>query len=796
MKNISQKYCDTLELNKILQELSKLACCDYAREKILEIKPETNYRLIMDELQKTNDAFELSMLYGSPHFSNMVDPTPALQMAEKGSMLSTKALLNIAAVLREIRSLVEWFGRCKGRENSLNPIFSMLRPNKTLEQRITSVIITEEEIDDYASDELAMIRKRIRHNTSKIRDSLNKVLRSESGQRALQENLVTMRDGRYVVPVKAEYRGQIQGLVHDTSASGATLFIEPMAVVEANNELKVLKAQEKAEIERILYELSALCAADAQTIFDNFQTLIDLHIYFVKAHYAEITKSMMPKVVEDGTIRLRKARHPLIDPKQVVPIDVELGAKYRTLCVTGPNTGGKTVTLKTIGLLTLMVMCGMMIPVADDSVISVFDQVLVDIGDEQSIEQSLSTFSSHITNTIRILKIADSRSLILLDELGSGTDPTEGAALAIAILEKLRELRSVVAITTHYAELKVYALQTEGVENACCEFDVQSLRPTYRLLIGVPGRSNAFAISARLGMPEEILNDAKAQVAGDQRKFEDVIEQLETAREDFEKKTAECEQRQAELDALQKRLNEDMGETLQKRDDIIDRANAQAQRIVAQIEAQSRALMDELDQLRRDKDKADFSERQMRARSQLRGKLGQMYADANPVAVHDNSEYVLPRPLKVGDTVLMVDINQRGTVTDVGAKKVTVATGAIKTKVDIGNLRLVQADPKKAKASKNIGSVKKTMESNRTRSASLEVDLRGQTVDEALMSLDMYINKALLMKTNMFTIIHGKGTGALRAAVQTYLKQNKFVKSYRLGVYGEGENGVTIVEMK
>ncbi len=793
MKNISQKYCETLELPKILQELANLACCDHAREKILAIRPETNYRLVLDELQKTNDAFELSALYGSPHFSNMTDPTPSLQMAEKGGMLSTHALLNIAAVLREIRSLVEWYGRCKGKETSLSPIFGQLRPNKTLEQRITSVIITEEEIDDYASDELAVIRKRIRHCSLKIRESLNRVLRSESGQRALQENLVTMRDGRYVVPVKAEYRGEVKGLVHDTSSTGATLFIEPMAVVEANNELKVLKAQEKAEIERILYELSALCAADAQMIFDNFETVIDLHIYFVKAHYAENTHSMMPKVVNDGTIRLHKARHPLIDKNQVVPIDVEVGGKFRILCVTGPNTGGKTVTLKTIGLLTLMTMCGMMIPVASDSVISVFDKVLVDIGDEQSIEQSLSTFSSHITNTIRILQKADAHSLVLLDELGSGTDPTEGAALAIAILQKLRKLHSVVGITTHYAELKVFALQTEGVENACCEFDVQSLRPTYRLLIGVPGRSNAFAISARLGLQEEILNDAKALVAGDQRKFEDVIEQLETSREEYERKKAECDRKQAELEELQKRLHEDMGDTLQKRDDIIDRANREAQRLVAQVEAQSKAIIEELDKLRREKDKADFSERELRARNELRSKLGKMYEDANPVATRDNSEYVLPRPLKVGDTVLMVDINQRGTVTEVGSKKVVVATGAIKTKVDISNLRLVQADPKQQK---NVGGVKKTLESNRTRSASLELDLRGQTVDEAIMSLDMYLNKALMMKTNQFTVIHGKGTGALRAAVHQFLKHNKFVKTYRLGVYGEGENGVTIVELK
>ncbi len=776
-----------------MQELSAYACCEYAKEKILAIQPETNYRLVLDELEKTNDAFELSVIYGTPHFDRMENPVAALQMAEKGGMLSPKTLLNIALVLHEIRLLAEWFQRCKGKESALAPIFHMLRPNRTLEQRITSVIISEEEIDDYASDELASIRKRIRQSAAKIKDSLNKVLRSESGQRALQENLVTTRDGRYVVPVKAEHRGEVKGLVHDTSATGATLFIEPMAVVEANNELKVLKAKEKAEIERILYELSALCAADAQMISDNFETVIELNVYFAKAQYAERTKSMLPKVTNDGRISLHKARHPLIDQQKVVPIDVELGKDYRILCVTGPNTGGKTVTLKTIGLLTLMVMCGMLIPVSDDSVVSVFDQVLVDIGDEQSIEQSLSTFSSHITNTIRILQRADEHSLVLLDELGSGTDPTEGAALAIAILKRFISLRSVVAITTHYAELKVFALQTEGVENACCEFDVQSLRPTFRLLIGVPGRSNAFAISARLGMPEEILGEAKALIAGDERKFEDVIEQLERSRDEFEQKRSECEQKERELAALQQTLNEDMGQTLQKRDDILQCANLQAQKLVSQVEAQSRALIDELDRLRREKDSADFSERSLRARDELRSKLGRMYADANPVTARDNSDYVLPRPLKPGDTVLMVDINKRGTVSEVGGKTATVVTGAIKTKTAIANLRLVQPDDKKDK--KPVGGVKKTVESNKTRSASLELDLRGQTVDEAIMSLDMYISQALMMKIKSFTIIHGKGTGALRSAVQQHLKSNKYVKSYRLGIYGEGENGVTIVEM-
>lgn len=796
---IQEKYIRILELDKILEQLAELTCCEAARIRVMQIKPSDNLRIVQDETAKTNDAFMLAAHFGTPSFGRMDDPTEHLKLAQVGGILTPFALLNIASVLRQTRLLLDWYAQCANMQNSLKPVFGQLTANKTIEKRISEVFVSEEEIADTASEELYSIRRKIRSIGSRIRETLDKMIRSASYQKALQENIVTMRDGRYVVPVKAEYKSAVSGLVHDTSSSGATLFIEPMSVVEANNDIRVLKAKEKAEIERILQEISAECGAQAGLISSDFETLITLNIYFAKARLAERMNAVMPQITDSGIIRLNKARHPLIDRDKVVPVSLTLGDDYTSLVVTGPNTGGKTVTLKTIGLLTLMTMCGLLIPVSDNSTITVFKKVLVDIGDEQSIAQNLSTFSAHMTNIASILKNADEHSLILVDELGSGTDPVEGAALAMSILEQFREKRAIVAATTHYAELKVYALETKGVKNASCEFDVKTLQPTYRLLIGTPGRSNAFEISKRIGIPEEVLSRAASYVASDKQSFEDVIDGLESARQDFEGKTAELARQARELAEEKDALRNANQTAIDDKERIIEKARQEARQIVESVRMDANLLMDELDKLRKQKDKEDFSRRVGEAKSQMRGKLDRLHDKANPVVVRTNEDYVLPRPLKKGDSVLIVDIDKTGTVLQEPGKtgEVLVQTGMIKSRVPVENLRLLDAKKQRSKApaGKSMRTISSTKD-NTTARGMLELDLRGQTVEEAIMELDMFVNKSLLSNVSQVTVIHGKGTGALRAAVHKYLRQCKQVRTFRLGVYGEGETGVTIVEFK
>lgn len=791
---ISEKYCHILELDQILEELAEYTCCDAARERALRIQPSSNLAFVLNETARADDAFILSSHYGTPSFGKMEDPSEHLKLAQRGGVLTPHAILNVAAILRQTRMLLEWFDQCKNKQTSLTPLFQELIPNRSLEKRIQEVFLSEEEIDDYASEELASIRKKIRSLGVRIRDDLDRMIRSASYQKALQENIVTMRDGRYVIPVKAEYKGMVSGLVHDTSSTGQTLFIEPMSVVEENNDIRVLKSREKAEIDRILAELSALCGDAAGTVAEDFEQLVTLNLYFAKSSLAAKMKAIRPVITAKGVIRLNKARHPLIRADQVVPIDVELGEEYTSLVITGPNTGGKTVTLKTIGLLTLMVMCGLSIPVADGSEISIFGKVLVDIGDEQSIAQNLSTFSSHMTNIVSILREADEHSLVLVDELGSGTDPVEGAALAMAVLEQLRQRRTIAAATTHYAELKVYALQTPMVKNACCEFDVKTLKPTYRLLIGTPGRSNAFEISRRLGLPEPVLELAASYVANDKKNFEDVIDGLETARQEFEEKTARLAEETARLQQLKEELRNANLDAINEKERIIDKARQEAQKIVEGVKRDSQALVDELEKLKRMKDKEDFSRLVSQSKSQLRGRMEKLQDQANPVVARTNEDYVLPRKLKKGDSVLVVDINKTGTVLQEpdGSDTVLIQTGLIKSRVAIGNLRLLGEGP----VEKPKGRTTRTLTSNKNVKASMELDLRGQTVEEALMELDMFINRSILSNVGQITIIHGKGTGALRTAVQDYLKHCKQIRSYRLGTFGEGESGVTIAEIK
>lgn len=792
----SAKHCHALELDKVLAMLADQTSCDDSRAMALNIQPLTDFMTVNALMEKTSDAYMLSARFTSPSIHRLKNCDLALSRAEKGSNLSLPELLDVASLLRNIRSVKEWRSRCDVSKTSLDILFEMLYPNKDLEKDITNAIVNEEEVADSASKELGDIRRKIRNAQFKIRDQLDKLVRSSSQSKYLQEALVTQRDGRFVVPVKSEYRSEIKGLVHDTSASGATVFIEPISVVEANNEIKVLQSKEKQEIDRILQELSARVGEQAHVILENYRDLLEIDLYFAKASLAYKMKASVPNIVQNGIIELKKARHPLIDPQTVVPLDITLGSDFNTLIITGPNTGGKTVTLKTIGLLTLMTMCGLMIPVSESSTISVFQKVLVDIGDEQSIEQSLSTFSAHMTNIVSIMEEADSESLVLLDELGAGTDPVEGAALAISIMERLALYGAKIAATTHYPEIKVYALQTPKVQNASCEFDVETLRPTYRLLVGIPGKSNAFAISQRLGLPEDIIENARRNISTENTRFETVIAQLDTARQNLEKEKEiidqlrlQQEKAKQELAAYRAKINKEMERELLNAQD-------KANRIVSLAKAESEKLLQELDDIRRQKEGAEFSKLVQGAKSGYKSNINRLEDLANPVIRQAKEEYHLPRPLKKGDIVFVNQLQEEGTVLSEAdsSGRVMVQAGIIKTKVPVEDLRLVQKQKQKKMVSG--GSVSKNIQSRSQRDASSEVDLRGQNAEEALMILDQFIDNCALSGVKTITIIHGKGTGVLRKAVHQRLKSHKLIRVFRLGVYGEGESGVTIAELK
>ncbi len=797
-----------LELDKVLELLAKETSCDDAAVLARELTPSADLAEVRRRMADTAAAVMLMARFGSPSFGGARNVANALRRADAGASLSMRELLTIAETLRIIRSLYEWRSHCAGVETCLDDRFNVLTPNKYLEEKINGAILSEEEMADNASPELASIRRKMRAASGRVREQLDKMIRSPVYQKLLQDPIVTIRGGRFVVPVKAEHRGEVAGLVHDTSASGATVFVEPMAVVEANNELRVLVSREEAEIERILSELSAEAGSFADGIIADYEVLVELNLIFAKGRLAYKMKATEPKLTDDGHILLRHARHPLIDPKKAVPIDVELGGEFDTLVITGPNTGGKTVTLKTLGLLSLMAMCGLMPPVDDGSSLSVFREVLADIGDEQSIEQSLSTFSAHMTNLIHILSEAGEGSLVLLDELGAGTDPVEGAALATAILERLREQGARIAATTHYAELKAYAIHTPGVENGSCEFDVATLRPTYRLLVGVPGRSNAFAITERLGMDPTLVDRAREMVSGDNRRLEDVVVSLEERRQNLEKELSEARLMRAKAETAGQRAQAELDELDRLREKELEKARGEARRIVERARAEAQQLMDELDALRKQKNAADFAARAQSAKSQLRSRLRKMDEAIDPVTQRGQENYTLPRPLKAGDTVLIVDIDKKGIVLtppdDSGM--VQVQAGIIKTRVPVGNLRLVQdQEPvSTGKGSTRPGRAQKPGSSSSARGvisraqreARMEVDLRGMMTDEGILELDRFLDEAVLSGINQVTVIHGKGTGALRAAVQQHLRTHPSVKSFRLGVYGEGENGVTIVELK
>lgn len=785
------RHYQTLELDKILERLAAQTTLADAHELALSLEPQTDPEKVKKLLQQTDDAVALSGRFGAPSFGGAVNCAGNLRRAQAGGCLTAGELLRIAHTLHIIRTVKEWQSRCSSVETTLDPYFSGLISNKYLEDKITSAILSEDEISDKASAALSDIRRKIRTASSKAREVLDKIVHSSKYIKYLQDTIITQRDGRYVVPVRAECRNNVPGLVHDTSSSGQTVFIEPMGVVQANNDIRMLKNKEEEEIERILFELSANAGDFADAIIRSYQSLTQLNLIFAKADLAYSMRASMPVINDRGVINLKQARHPLIPKDKVVPIDIHLGREFDTLVITGPNTGGKTVTLKTLGLLTLMAMCGLLVPCADNSELSIFRRVLVDIGDEQSIEQSLSTFSAHMTNIIRIMKLANAGSLCLIDELGAGTDPVEGAALAIAILEKLRSRHAKIASTTHYAELKEFALRTEGVENGSCEFDVATLKPTYRLLIGVPGKSNAFAISKRLGMDSEVVERAQQLVSSENRQFEDVVEKLEKQRQSLEKQVENANRLTAQANTEKQKAENELKRAKADAEREIERARQEAQRIISRTRAQANALVEELEKARKEKELSAES------RSKLRRDIDKMEAHADPVKLKNTPDeaYKLPRPLKVGDEVLVYDIDKNATVMAPPNKDgvVLVQAGIIKMRVDIKNLRLL-----KSKTKPNVPKFASTrnVPSRMDVRPQTEIDVRGQTAIEALGIVDKAIDNAVLSGVSKITIIHGKGTGVLRREINQYLRHHKAVKSQRLGTFGEGEDGVTIVELK
>lgn len=780
----------TLELDLILEKLAAECSCDDAKDLARGLKPAGDMAEVEMLLQQTEDAFSLLARFGGPSFSGLKNVNNSLHRAAAGGSLNPKELLDIAYCLRALRTLDEW----RGVKTSLDFFFEGITSNKYLETKILSCIVSEEEIADKASDTLFDIRKKIRSKENSIREKLDSLIHSSHYQQFLQEAIITQRNGRFVVPVKAECRGNVPGLVHDTSSTGATVFIEPASVVDANNDIKVLQGKERDEIMRILYELSAESGDFAESIKHSYESAIRLNLIFAKAHLAYKMKATKPILNNEGIICLKKARHPLIDPKKVVATDIALGDEYDTLVITGPNTGGKTVSLKTLGLLTLMTMCGLLIPVADRSRVSVFNNILVDIGDEQSIAQSLSTFSSHMVNIIDIMKKADDKSLILIDELGAGTDPVEGAALAVSIIEALREKGAIIAATTHYAELKAYALDTPGVTNGCCEFDIETLRPTYKLLIGVPGRSNAFAILKHLGMTQDVIDNAKAIVGSDNRDFEAVLEKLEASRHALEEERKIAEEMTERARKIEEKAQSEMDkiETLKARE--LDKAKREAQKLIDAAERKSSQFLLELDKLKKEQTSSNATEIARKTRRAVKAQMGEMDDLINPNELADNwdYDYKLPRNPVPGDRIVIKGIGE-GEVLEFKNNNVFVKSGLLKTRVKLSDIMIL--DKPKKKPVKTQHNVYRTS-SRADADVKTEIDMRGETVDEALSELGLFIDRCVLNNIEEIRIIHGKGTGALRSAVTDYLKTHPNVSEYRLGRYGEGENGVTIAKLK
>ena len=799
MSELFEKSIRTLELPAVLEMLSARAVSEAAREKSRHVLPATDRQEVLRLLDETDAARERLGLYGSPSFSGVKDVSEPLARADRGGMLNTRELLNIAGLLTAARRVYEYDAERKGEATAIDRFFSALHTNKYLEDRIHGAILDEETIADTASAELTDIRRKMRIAASKGRQILQKIISSPSYAKVLQEALITQRDGRFVVPVKAECKGSLPGLVHDISSSGATLFVEPMGVVQANNELKELEAREEKEIERILRELSAQCADAMEYILLDYDMLVHLDMIFARAQLSYTMNASRPEVVRKGAISLKRARHPLLDQAKAVPVTVELGGDYDTLVITGPNTGGKTVTLKTLGFLCLMAQCGLHIPADSGSTVRVFDRILADVGDEQSIEQSLSTFSAHMSNTVEILRQADDDSLILFDELGAGTDPVEGAALAIAIIQHARSKGALIAATTHYAELKTFAMTTAGVENASCEFDVQTLRPTYRLLVGIPGKSNAFAISRRLGLDESVIADAKAQMDSESLRFEDVLAQLEEKRQRLEKAQTEANRlwQQREEDARKARIFREQME--KAKENARAKGEAEAKRIVREAQQKTEEIFDQLEELRKQQTRAANFQQVNDTKAAIRHDL----KEAEAVLHSRDQEPEAPapsRPIAVGDLVELAGVKTAATVLNVnGDGSMLLQAGKMKMTVKAGQVRLLESAEEIEKRKKQAAAAQRKNVSPQIQlaaRAASELDIRGMETLEAESVVENYIDAAVMAKLGTVTIIHGKGTGALRKAVHEMLKRNRAVKSFRLGRYGEGEAGVTVVELK
>ncbi len=790
------KHYEALELPKILKKLADLTACEEAYDLALQLTPQNEWAAAQQLLSQTEAAHILIAKFGAPSFGGLHNVNHALHRAQSGGTLSMRELLDIAGTLRVIRGILTWRDKSAGMESAIDDLFGDLCANKYLEDKICGAVLSEDEMSDNASSELKNIRRKKRAQDAKIRAQLEKLLHSPTYKNSLQEAIVTQRNGRFVVPVKSEHRAEVAGMVHDTSGSGSTVFIEPASVVEANNEIKVLESKERDEIERILTELSVEAGSFYDSIRISYGSAVMLNLIFAKANLAYQMKASKPILNAVGEIELKKARHPLLDPKTAVPIDICLGDAFDSLVITGPNTGGKTVSIKTLGLLTLMAACGLYIPAADNSRVAVFQNVLADIGDEQSIEQSLSTFSAHMTNLVEIDRETNDSTLVLIDELGAGTDPVEGAALAVAVLEALRQKGAKIAATTHYSELKEYALSTPRVKNASCEFSVESLRPTYKLLIGIPGRSNAFAISERLGLRHEIISAAQALVSAENQRFEDVVDTLEQTRAEMEQEKAKTQELQQEIERIRQKAAHQYEEAAQKSEKELARARQEAQRLVENARRAANSLLMEVERLKKEQAKEkNAAEMARKAKAAMKQHLNDIDdLTAERFDAFDDGNYVLPRALQIGDTVLVTTLGTNGTVVALpDGKGVTeIQVGAMKMKVPLENLRLLSSKKKQSTVPRRTA----VSRDRAPASAAMRVDLRGKNAEEALLDLDMFLDGAVRSGLNEVTIVHGKGTGVLRKAVQTHLRTHPNIRTFRLGVYGEGEDGVTIAELK
>ncbi|OPZ94402.1 MAG: Endonuclease MutS2 [Firmicutes bacterium ADurb.Bin419] len=791
---MNEKTIRILEFGKIIDRLQTLTVSSLGAELAQQLLPSSDFEKVKMDLKETSDGVNFISRRGSPPLGGINDIRDSIRRADIGSMLNPGELIRISGVLRAVRNLKNYASGDNiktDEDNIIAGLINTLEAHKRVEDKINLCIVSEEEISDSASPALGNIRKQIRHAQNSIKDKLNDLVRSSKYQKYMQESIVTLRGDRYVIPVKQEYRSEIPGLIHDSSASGATLFVEPMAVVEANNSIRELKIKEQIEVERILQELSADVSEIAVALNSNITILAKLDFIFAKAKLSLDYNCVCPRLNREGKSIIKKGRHPLLDPKIVVPIDFWIGDEFDTLVVTGPNTGGKTVTLKTVGLFTLMTQAGLHIPANEGTEISVFTKVFADIGDEQSIEQSLSTFSSHMKNIVNILENVDNCSLVLFDELGAGTDPTEGAALAMAILEHLREKGCTIVATTHYSQLKVYAVTTSHVENACCEFDVETLKPTYKLLIGVPGRSNAFAISNRLGLIDSVVERAKSYLTSEEIKFEDMLLSIEKNLNQSESERRQAQNLKIEVEKIKKEIDEQRKRFEDRKESIIKEAREEARKVLLDAKHEAESILSEMRRMQRENDQSQREAEDMRLK--LKNKIDNIEEALSKPIIKKNSLVKPPKNLRPGDSVLIIDLNQKGSVITPPDKngEAIVQAGIMKINVHISNLKVI--DEQKTQI-KRTGAGEIVI--SKARNISTEIDLRGLNLDDALENVDKYLDDAVISGLSEISLIHGKGTGVLRSGIHQYLKSNKRVKSYRLGKYGEGESGVTIVELK